>query len=87
MTVDGAQLAPEGSGVGSRGLGPGGAGLNDEALVTAQAVVVGVRVGIVLGQPGVVDLVLELVEIRRGRRVEGGAPGEVRFRLGRNLNI
>ena len=56
--VDGAQLAPEGSGVGALGLGSGGAGLDDEALAAAQAVGVSVRVGIVLGQPGAVDLVL-----------------------------
>ena len=52
MSVDGAQFAPEESGVGALGLGPGGAGLDDEALAAARAVGVDVRVGIVLGQPG-----------------------------------
>jgi len=58
MTVDGAQLAPERSGVGAFGLGPGGAGLDDEALATAQAVGVGIRIDMVFGQAGAVDLEL-----------------------------
>jgi len=60
MTVDGAQLAPEGSGVGALALGPGRAGLNDEASAAAQAVGIGVGVGIVLGEAGRVDLGFKL---------------------------
>ena len=76
MTVHGAQLAPEGSGVGTLALGPGRAGLDDEALAAVQAVGVGVGVGIVLCEAG---LVLRLVRVGRGGRDEGRVLGEGRL--------
>ena len=58
MTIQGVQLAPEGSGVGALAFGSGRADLDDEALAAVQAVSVGVGVGIVLDEAGLVDLVL-----------------------------
>jgi hypothetical protein len=77
MAVDGAQLATEGLGIrATLALGPGRAGLEDEGLVAEQAVGVGVGVGIVFGETGLVDIVLGLVRLRRGWRNEGRAKGE-----------
>ena len=58
MSVRGAQFVLEGSVIGTLAFGPGRAGLDDEALAVVQAMGVGIGVGIIFGEAGLVELVL-----------------------------